>query len=198
MTCCHHTRVPSYLAKISDFLFFFKFYFIYFYWLFYLFTFQMLSPSQFTPCQPPFPCPSPLLLWGCSTTHLPTPTSLPSHSPTLGHQTFTELRASSHIDVPQDHSLLHMQLEAWVPSCAVLGWWFSSWELWLVDTVVLPMGLQTPSAPSVLSLTPPLGSPHATDFVFLFSLLHLPNFVYNFFIIEKSFLFEHYFLSFYF
>jgi hypothetical protein len=38
------------------------------------------------------------------------------------------------------------------------GWWFSTWELWgvwLVDTVVLPMGLQTLSAPSVLSLIPP-------------------------------------------
>jgi hypothetical protein len=31
--------------------------------------------------------------------------------------------------------------------------------VWLVDTVVLTMGLQSPSAPSVLSLTPPLGSP---------------------------------------
>jgi hypothetical protein len=31
--------------------------------------------------------------------------------------------------------------------------------LWLVDVVVLPMGLQTPSAPSVLPLIPPLGSP---------------------------------------
>jgi hypothetical protein len=30
--------------------------------------------------------------------------------------------------------------------------------VWLVDVVVLPMGLQTPSAPSVLSLTPPLGT----------------------------------------
>jgi hypothetical protein len=30
------------------------------------------------------------------------------------------------------------------------------WGGWLVDIVVLPMGLQTPSAPSVLSLTPPL------------------------------------------
>jgi hypothetical protein len=29
----------------------------------------------------------------------------------------------------------------------------------LVDTVVLPLELQTPSAPSVLSLTPPLGTP---------------------------------------
>ena len=31
--------------------------------------------------------------------------------------------------------------------------------VWLVDTVVLSMRLQIPSAPSVLSLTPPLGSP---------------------------------------
>jgi hypothetical protein len=30
-------------------------------------------------------------------------------------------------------------------------------EIWLVDIVVPPMGLQTPTAPSVLSLTPPLG-----------------------------------------
>ena len=36
------------------------------------------------------------------------------------------------------------------------SWWFSPWELWmvcLVDIVVLPMVLQTTSAPSVLSLT---------------------------------------------
>jgi hypothetical protein len=42
-----------------------------------------------------------------------------------------------------------------------LNCWFSPWKLWgiwLVDTVVLPMGLQTPSAPSVLSLIPPLGT----------------------------------------
>ena len=31
-------------------------------------------------------------------------------------------------------------------------------RVWLVDIVVLPMGLQTASAPSVLSLTPSLGS----------------------------------------
>ena len=29
----------------------------------------------------------------------------------------------------------------------------------MIDIVVLPMGLQSPSAPSVLSLTPPLGTP---------------------------------------
>ena len=40
--------------------------------------------------------------------------------------------------------------------------WFSPWELWgiwLVDTVVLPIGLHSPSAPSDLPLTLPLGSP---------------------------------------
>jgi hypothetical protein len=31
--------------------------------------------------------------------------------------------------------------------------------VWLVDIIVLPIGLQTPSVPSVLSLTPPLGTP---------------------------------------
>jgi len=52
-------------------------------------------------------------------------------------------------------------LETCVTSCVLFGWWFSPWELWvvwLVDIVVLPMGLQTPSAPSVLSLTPQLDS----------------------------------------
>ena len=47
------------------------------------------------------------------------------------------------------------------PPCVLFGWWLSLWELWgvwLVDFVVLPMGLETPSAPSVLSLTPPLGT----------------------------------------
>ena len=54
-----------------------------------------------------------------------------------------------------------MQLEPWLPPCVLFGWWFSPWELlgvWLVDIVVLPVGLQTPSASSVLSLTHPLRS----------------------------------------
>ena len=58
------------------------------------------------------------------------PTSLSWHSPTLGHRAFTEPRASSPIDVKQGHPLLHMQLEPWVPSCVLYGWWFSPWELW--------------------------------------------------------------------
>jgi hypothetical protein len=46
-----------------------------------------------------------------------------------------------------------------------VGWWFSIWDLggygggrfWLVDFVVPPIGLQTISVVSVLSLTPQLG-----------------------------------------
>jgi hypothetical protein len=48
------------------------------------------------------------------------------------------------------------------PLHVYFGWWFRPWELWricLVGIVDLPMGLQTPSAPSVLPLTPPLGTP---------------------------------------
>jgi hypothetical protein len=50
-----------------------------------------------------------------------------------------------------------MQLEPWVTPCVLFSWWFSPWELsgvWLV-IIVLPMGLQTPSAPSVLYLISP-------------------------------------------
>jgi hypothetical protein len=45
---------------------------------------------------------------------------------------------------------------------SLFGWWFSLcelWGFWLVDIAFLPMGLQTSSAPSLLSLTPPLGTP---------------------------------------
>jgi len=38
----------------------------------------------------------------------------------------------------------------------------SSWELWLIGVVVL-MGLQMPSAPSILSLTPPRWTPFSVQ-----------------------------------
>jgi hypothetical protein len=44
-----------------------------------------------------------------------------------------------------------MQLEPGVPPCVLFGRWFSPWELWrvwMVDIVVPPMGMQSPSAPS--------------------------------------------------
>jgi hypothetical protein len=128
---------------------------------FFKFTFQMLNPFLVFFPEPSIPSSLPLLLWGCSPTHPPTPVSLPWHSPTLGHRTFPGPRASPPIDVQQGHPLLHMCLEPWIPPCVVFGLWFSTWELWgfwLVDIVVLPMGLQTPSVPSVLSLTPLLGT----------------------------------------
>jgi hypothetical protein len=53
-----------------------------------------------------------------------------------------------------------MYWEPWVPPCVLSGWWISPWELWephLAD-IVLPMWLQSTSAPLVLPLALPLGS----------------------------------------
>ena len=51
-----------------------------------------------------------------------------------------------------------------VKSLGALGWG----GVWLVDIVVLSMGWQTPLAPSVLSLTPPLGSLHSVQCLAVF------------------------------
>jgi hypothetical protein len=91
----------------------------------------------------------------------PTPVSWPWHSPTLGHRAFTRPRTSHPIDDQLIHPLIHMQLELWVPPCVFFGWWFSPWELWgysFIYIVVPPIGLQTHSAPWVLSLAPSLGT----------------------------------------
>ena len=90
----------------------------------------------------------------------PAPASWPWHSSILGHRTFTGPRPSPPIDDLLGHPLLHMQ-EPWVPPCVFFGWRFSPrelWGYWLVHIVVPPMGLQTPSAPWVLSLAPSLGT----------------------------------------
>ena len=91
-----------------------------------------------------------------------TPLSHPSsHSPTLWHRAFIRLRASPLTDVPQVHPLLHMRQEPWVPLCVLFVCWIGPreiWEYWLVHIVVLPMRLQTPLAPWVLSLAPPFGT----------------------------------------
>ena len=87
---------------------------------------------------------------------------LPSYTPTLGHQAFRGPRTSSPIDAQQDHPLQHIWLKPWVLPCVFLGcFFFFFWpsKLWLVQIVVLPIRLQNPSAPSVLSLTPPLRTP---------------------------------------
>jgi len=85
---------------------------------------------------------------------------LPPHPDILLHWGGPALagpRGSPPIGAQQGHPLLHMQLEPWVCPCVLFGWWFSPWELWLVGIVVL-MGLQAHSAPSILSLTPPTGT----------------------------------------
>ena len=102
------------------------------------------------------PIPSPNLI-----SNPPTPAFWPWHSPVLGHRTFTGPRASPPIDDRLGHPLLHMKLEPQVPPCVFFDWWFSPkelWGYWLVHIVVPPMGLQTPSAPWVLSLAPSLGT----------------------------------------
>ena len=124
----------------------------------------MLYPYPVFPWQTPYPIlPSLCFCEGAPQPTLP-PDSLPEHehSSMLEHQAFTGPRNSTSIDVRQGYPLLHMLVEPWVPPCVFFGWWFNSWELWgvwLVDIVVFPMGLQTPSAPSFLPLVPPLESP---------------------------------------
>jgi hypothetical protein len=105
---------------------------------------------------PPYPLPT-------LPVHQPTHSCfLALDSPTLGHRAFTEPRASLPNDDQQGHPLLHMQLEHGshhvyslvgdlVPGSSGEGYY-------LVHMVVPPMGLQTPSAPWVLSLAPPSGT----------------------------------------
>ena len=109
--------------------------------IFYSFTFQMLSPFPI-PATPetPYPTTLLLLLGGCANNYPPTPTSLFSHSPTLGYGAFTGPRASSSIDACQFHPLLHIWLEPWISPCVLLGWWFRPWELWLADIVFFLWG----------------------------------------------------------
>ena len=137
------------------YLFFLSLVFHFFYWIFSLFKFQVLSPFSVSLPETSYHIPSPSASMRVLPphTHPLTPTSLPWYSPTLGHGTFTGPRASPLTDARQGHPLLHMWLESWVAPCELFGRWSSSWELWgicLVDIVALPMGLQTPSAPSIL------------------------------------------------
>jgi hypothetical protein len=102
---------------------------------------------------------------------LPIPAFLPWHSSTLGHQTSTGPRAAPPTDVQQGHHLPHTRPKPWIhPPCVFFGWWSSPQELrgfWLVDNVSppTPMRLQTPSAPSISSPTPPLGNPYSVQWL---------------------------------
>ena len=114
------------------------------------------------PCKHPIPSSFPLLLWGCSSTSPPTPTSPPSIPLYRGiSRAFIGPRTSPPIDAWQGHPLLHMQLEP----CVLLCWWLRPWEFWgtwLVDIAILSMGLPTPS---VLTLIPLLETPHSVQWL---------------------------------
>jgi hypothetical protein len=79
--------------------------------------------SQFPTSQkPPIPSSLPLLQWGCSSTHSPTPISSPSIPLHWGiYWAFIGPKTSPPIDAWQGHPPLHMQLEP----CLLLGWWLS-------------------------------------------------------------------------
>lgn len=83
----------------------------------------------------------------------------PGHCITLEKCAFTVPRASTPLDARQFQPLLHIQLKPWVSPCVLLVCVLVPGRSEVVDIVVFPMGLQTHSTPSVLSLLPPLGSP---------------------------------------
>jgi hypothetical protein len=118
----------------------------------------MLFPFQVSPPQTSHPIHPPLCLYeGIPPYSCLNALAFPCAEVSSLHRT----KGLPPIDARSSHPLLHKQLELWAPPCVLFGWWFTPWEIWvvrLVDTVVFPMGLQTPSAPSVCPPTLPLGS----------------------------------------
>jgi hypothetical protein len=157
------TAIIILLFKILCFIYIFSFCVIYlllsmrttlFYWIFFYLHFKCCPPETLTPIPPasmtvfPDPLTHSHLLWmafsyiGASSLH--------RTKGLFSHWCLTS------------HPLLHMRLESWFPPCELFGGWFSLWklwEIWLVDIVVLSMGLKIPLDTSVLFLTPPLGTP---------------------------------------
>jgi hypothetical protein len=119
---------------------------------------------------PLFPC-----VYEC----VPPPTQFPPPHLDIPLPCLSQDKGPPPMNVQQGHPLLLMQLGPWVPPCVLFSWWFSPcefWGVWLFHIFVLPMGLQTPSAPLALSLTPPLGTPcHVACFFTLFDTIWLKS-----------------------
>jgi len=126
-----------------------------FYWTFYLFTFQMLPLSSFPFWKPPFPSSLPLLLWGCSPIHPPTPASLMWHSPQFGCYIsfFLCFICSVHciVDIPSFFCAnIHLSISAYHVCPFVIGLSHSGWYFLVPSIclrfheVVLFNGLYTP------------------------------------------------------
>jgi hypothetical protein len=119
----------------------------------------MFSPFQVSTSETPYFFPHPP-----ATMKVLPPTH--SHFPALAFPSGP--MASRPTDVQQGYPLPHILPVPRVPPCVFFGWWSSPWELqgvWPVDTVAPSMGLQTPSASSVPSPTPPLGTPELSPMV---------------------------------
>jgi hypothetical protein len=102
------------------------------------------------------------------------------HPPTLSHPTAPASPDAGGSNLPgtkglpslavrQDHSLLHMYLELWISPGTLLHWWSSLWEHCVVRPacVVLPMGLDSPSASPVFLPAPLPDLPKNSHTMFL-------------------------------
>jgi hypothetical protein len=132
----------------SFFFFLLSLSFCLFYWIFSLFTFQMLSPFLVLPgnslptSAPPasmrlFPHPYPHSCLPSLAFPYPGALSLHKTKSLSSHWCLTKLTSASYVAGAMDPSM-----------CTLFHWWLSScelWGVWLVDIVVLPMGLQMPS-----------------------------------------------------
>jgi len=136
-----------------------EFFLFSYFWIFYVLTFQILSPSPLPISRSPTPC-------FYEDALAPTHPLQPQHPGILLHWGNKPL---------QDQGPLFLLMPGNTILCYICDWSHGSFHVYslvdglvpgssggicLVDVIVLPMGLQTPSAPSVFSLTPPLG-PHA-------------------------------------
>ena len=143
----------------------------------FLYISNVINFPDYHPPENPYPTPL-LLLYGYSHTHPPTPAS-----PNCLHCSIKLSGDQGSLLSLMPHKTIlcyNMQLEPWVPSCVLLGWWFRSWELWLVDIVVLSMGYQTHSTLSVISLTPPLGTLWSVQWLAVFIIWNLLSLIRQF------------------
>jgi len=85
------------------------------------------------------------------------------HCPTPGSSLGRTKAFSSHWCLTRSSSSSYVARDIGLSMCT-FGWWFSPWELWLVGIVVL-MWLQALSAPSIHSLTPPMGTPFSVQWL---------------------------------
>jgi hypothetical protein len=106
------------------------------------------------PCFPPFPC-------FYESVHPPTH---PFPPPTLDSPTLEHLQSLLRTNDLSYHWCMTRPSSAIYATSAVCTPW-DFWGVWFVDIVVHPIKLQTPSIPSVPSLTPLFGTRHSVQWL---------------------------------